>query len=145
MAQVATRKRGAGLTITLAIQRRPRALERRAFHVDSTGRKPGRSVTSVARCRDAVEQIHAASDTLEQVGRKTDAHKITGDRRRHGRVQALEHPVHHFFGFSNRQPSNGDAAPRTLLQDSFDRAGAKVIVAPALNDGPESLTLLSIL
>ena len=96
---------------------------------------------AVPRRGDAVEQVHAARDPLEQIGGKADTHKITGRLAGQGGLEQLQHAVHHRLGLADREPADGDAGPRSARQGALERAQAEVVVGAALEIGPESLAV----
>ena len=94
---------------------------------------------AVPRGGDAVEQVHAARDPLEQIGGKADSHKITGDLARQARLERLQHAMHHRLGLADREPADGDAGPGAAREGALERAEPEVVVGAALDDGPEGL------
>ena len=115
---------GAGLAVALRVERLGRPLERGAADVDPAGRQPRGAVPAVPRGGDAVEQVHAARDSLEQIRRKSDSHKITGDLARQAGLEQLEHAVHHRLRLADREPADGDAGPGAALERPLERARA---------------------
>jgi hypothetical protein len=104
------------------IERLGGTFERRAPHVDAPAGQPGGAVTPVARGRDAIEQIDAPRDPFEQVGRKTDSHKITGDLPRQPGPEKLQNAVHYRLRLAYGETTNRDAGPGTPLERALQRA-----------------------
>src|SRR5213079_122396 len=137
--QVAARERGARLAIARRVER-PRVVA--VLGVADVHRAVGRerrTVAPVARGRDAVEQVEAALHCRDEVLGEPHAHKITRPGGGQPGLEALEHLVHHGLRLSYRQPADGEAGPRTEIQDPAQTFLAQPEVGTALEDGPETL------
>src|SRR5215217_8362101 len=88
---------------------------------------------------DAVKEVDASSDSLQQIRREADAHKITGYSYRQRRMKQLQHVVQNRLRLTHRQASDCYTGPGPSLQGPFERAQPKLLVHAALNDGPEGL------
>src|SRR5688572_33156550 len=92
------------------------------------------AVPSHARRCDAVEQIDAATDALDQVLRKADAHQVAWVGAWKGRVDHLEHLVHRGFFFTDREPADGVTGPVVHRRDLRGCFTSKCWMYSALND-----------
>src|SRR5437762_2977286 len=82
-------------------------------NVQCAFRRECRAVAAAARGRHAVEQIDAALDCRHEIGRKSDAHKITGECGRQPLLQDLHGCVHLVLRLPDGESTDGDARPRT--------------------------------
>src|SRR3954447_23846668 len=146
--EIASRIRGAGLTVTGGIERLGRAFQPRPPHINSAVRQPGGRAPArgggprgraVAGGSNAVEEIDSPRNSLQQIGRKANSHKITGDLYGQCRLQEFENVMHHRLRLSHRQTSDGNAGPGSTVERALERAHAQLVVDAALHDGPESL------
>src|SRR4051812_13210392 len=128
MPEIPARIGGAGLAITTGIQWIDGSFHRGALHVDPSSGKPGGAMTAVPGGGNTVEEIDAPGDSLQQIGGKSDSHKIMGDLRRQPRRQMLENAVHHRLRLSDRKASDGDAGPRPSLQCCVERAPPELVM-----------------
>src|SRR6476661_2280301 len=96
-------------------------------------------MAAVPRGGHAVEQVHPAGDSLEQIRWKANTHKITGRVARQVRRERLQDAVHHRLGLSDREAPDGDSGPRPLRERALQRSAPKVVMGAALEDGPEGL------
>ena len=98
------------------------------------------AVASVAGRHDAVEHIHTAFDSLQDVPWRAYAHEVTGLVDRQDVVAYLDHVVHHFCGFTYGESAYGVSVAIEVAQMS---AGvlAQVGVGAALHDGEEMLAV----
>ena len=108
------------------------------FQVDRAG--PGKElrVTRVARRHDAVEEVHAARHTLDDVRRRTDAHQIARLVFWHIGVECLDDVIHDLRAFAHRKSADG-IARQIQLRDLLHMADAQVGIGAALIDAPEHL------
>src|SRR5215210_5019438 len=127
---------GAGLAITTGIQWIEGSFHRGALHVDPSTRKPGSAMTAVPGGGNTVKEIDAPGDSLQQIGGKSDSHKIMRDLWRQPRRQMLEDAVHHRFRLSYREASDGDPGPGALLQCRPERTSPELVMDAALDNGP---------
>src|SRR5262249_41403308 len=93
MPEVAARIRGARLAVALGVERLDRAFESGPPHVDPAGGQPSGPVAAVPGSGDAVEQVNATRDALQQIGGEADTHKITGHFRGKGGAEIFEDAV----------------------------------------------------
>src|SRR5688500_6930706 len=139
VAEISPREPGAGGAIAGVIQRLVRGTVLYLTDVHSADRGARAAVASVAGRGCAIEKVLSPGDSLDQISRKPDTHKMTGPVGGERVREILEYPVHHRFGLPHRESPDGDAGPGTAFQGSLERAHPEVGVGPSLDDGPQSL------
>ena len=92
----------------------------------------------VARGHDAVKEVHAARDTLDDVRRCADAHQIARLVLRHIRLDRLDDLIHRLRALADRQTANG-VARKLEVGDHLHMLDAQIGVGSALIDAPEHL------
>ena len=90
---------------------------------------------------NAVEHINAPSDSLDQIFRKSNPHKITRAVPGQAGAQFLQYPMHDRLWLADRQPADGGTGPGPLRQGALERPEPKIGVGPSLNDRPKRLGL----
>src|SRR3954466_14351887 len=88
-----------------------------ALDVDSSIHRKRCTVASHACRCDAVEQVHATANALDEVLGESNAHEITRPLAGQGVVQKLENAVHVGLRLPNRQATNPEAAPISAVSD----------------------------
>src|SRR4051794_32576409 len=96
-------------------------------------------MAAISGGRHAVKQVDPSSDSLQQVRRESDAHKITGYSNRQRGMKQLQHAMENRLRLAYREASNRYTGPGTSVQRAFQRAEPKLVVHAALNDGPQRL------
>ena len=92
----------------------------------------------VSRRHDAVKEINAARDSLNDVRRRADTHEITGLVPRHIGVKRLNNIVHDLRALPYGQTADG-IARQIQLGDLLHMADAQVGIGASLVDAPEHL------
>src|SRR5205085_4554903 len=88
-----------------------------ALDVDSSVYRERCTVASHACRRDAVEQVHATANALDEVLGESNAHEITRPLAGQSVVQKLENAVHVGLRLPNRQATDPEAAPISAVSD----------------------------
>src|SRR5215218_7642494 len=88
---------------------------------------------------DAIKEVDPSSDSLQQIRREADAHKITGYSYRQRRMKQLQHVVQNRLRLTYRQAPDCHTGPGTSLQGPFQRTQPKLLVHAALYNGPQRL------
>ena len=94
------------------------------------------AVARVTRRHHAVEHVHTASHTLDQILRLAHAHQIARLVGRHLRRQEVQHTDHLFLRFAHREAANCQAVEADLAKP-FQRTHAQRLVHAALDDAKQ--------
>ena len=97
-------------------------------------------VASVAGRHDAVEHIHAAFDSFQQVYRRTDTHQVTGLVFRQYFIYNLNHFVHLLGRFADSQSADGIPVS-SLPGNVFSGVTAQVRIYATLYNREETLLI----
>lgn len=138
MADVGARERAAGVAIAGLVNGTAVAGEGGVHQVETSLHREGGVMTRQPRRQDAVEDVHAAGDAVDQVFGRPDAHQVArlvfGKQRGHD----VEHCVHLGFGLADGESANGDSG-RPEGGDELGRLRSKVRADAALDDSEEGL------
>src|SRR2546428_9028163 len=104
--------------------------------VDPSAVRQDRSVSSNPGGQDAVEQVDAAGNCLDQVAGRTHTHQVARAIARQDRRLQGEQPIGDRLRLPQAQPADAEAVER-LSDENLGALPAKVIIEPALDD-PET-------
>ena len=138
MPNVRAREGLAGIAIAGLINRSLIARKSCVHQVEtSLGRKRGVMPRQAGR-QDAIEDVDAAQDAVDQVFGRTDSHQVArlvlGQQRR----DHIQHGVHLVFGFAHRQAPDGNPG-RIERSDKLSGFSPQVRVDAALHNPEQSL------
>lgn len=110
------------------------------FQIDDTLGGEDHAVASVAGRHDAIKHIHAAVNTLEDICRRPDTHKIAGFVERKDVVDNLDHLIHLLGRFADGEPTDGiSVGPE--VGNEFSGFLSEVGINHSLHDGEISLAI----
>ncbi len=138
MAQVGSGEGPAGVALTAFINGVCVAGEGSVHQVDPAGAGERGVVTGETGGQDAIENVHPASDAVDQVFRCAHTHQVAGFIGGQQRVDHLEHLVHLLLGFAHGEPADG-VAGQVERGDEAGGLGAQVREDAALDDAKERL------
>ena len=95
-------------------------------------------MTRQAGRQDAIENIHTAQHTVDQIFGRADAHQVTRFILRQQRKHDIEHGMHLVLGLAHRKPADGDAG-RIESGNKFSGFRSQVGLNAALNDAEQRL------
>src|SRR5688572_4406896 len=107
--------------------------------VDAAGAREDGSVSPHARGGDAVEHVDSASDALDQVSGKPDAHEVARACAGKRLVDDVEHLVHRGLLLADGEPSDCEAVPVVHGRESGGGFFSKRSVDATLYDGEQCL------
>ncbi len=90
-------------------------------------------MTGETSWQDAIEDVNAAQNTIDQVFGRANAHQITRLVFRKIWIHNVEHGMHFVFGLANRQAADGDAG-RIERRNKFSGLRPQVGLNAALDD-----------
>ena len=96
------------------------------------------AVAGVAAGHDAIEEVHAAGDGLDDVAGSADAHQVTDLILGHIGLDRADHLVHHLSGLTHSEAADG-VAVQVQVSDLLHVLHAQVGEGAALIDAEEQL------
>ena len=100
-------------------------------------------IAGITGWHHAIEHVHTAAHTLNQIFRFANAHKVTRFVSRHHARQIIEHLDHLVLRFAHRQTANGQAIKADLVE-AFERTHAQILVHAALDDAEQCSGILAV-
>src|SRR6267378_1316881 len=141
MPDVRSAEAGARGAIALRVKGVRIGAELRALDVQSP--VPGESgpVPPHARWRDAVEEVHAAANPLDQIFGEADSHQVARVSPGKRLVDYLEHLVHCVLFFPHREAADAESCPVVHPADCGGCLTAQMGVDSTLDDWKERLLI----
>src|SRR5437764_12940047 len=141
---VGTRESPTGGAVAVLVQRPRVGAVFGALDVDAPVDCECGTVASHARRCDAVEQVHATANALDEVLGESNAHQITRPLAGQGVVQKLENAVHGGLRLPNRQTTDPEAAPISAVSDCPRCREPQLLMNAALDNREERLRMTAL-
>src|SRR5688572_28111189 len=131
----------AGDTLTALVERQGVVPVLGPLDVETAGAREDGSVSPHARRGDAVEHVDSASDALDQISGKPDAHEVARACAGKGFVDDVEHLVHRRLFLADRKPADCEPVPVVHRRESGGGFFSKKGVDASLDNGEQRLWL----
>ena len=135
----AAREAAAGGAVAVVVERAGIGAELGALDVEAAVARERGAVAAHARGRDAVEEVDAAPNALDEILGKADAHEVARAVARQLGVDDLEDAVHVGLGFADRESADAEARPVAEVANGARGLAAEGGVDAALDDREEGL------
>ncbi|KAF1007167.1 MAG: hypothetical protein GAK32_02340 [Pseudomonas fluorescens] len=136
MVQISPGEVLAGVAIAGGIQRRIIMAMERVTDLQHACIDEQMPIAGITGWHHAIEHVHTAANTLYEIFRFANAHKVTRFVSGHQARQVIQHLDHFMLGLAHRQTADGQAVEADLVQP-LQRALAQAFMHPALHNAKQ--------